>query len=528
MTEDYKDPLESWGRDPQLLLQRDSDGRVALHRMCLEFSEDLIGLLEYMVDICPESVFIADVEGYLPAHMAAQNGSLAAFAYLANFNPHCVYAQAKNGRTALHFAAQNSKLSVIKCILSLFPHTAAIPCNEGRLPLHLACVHGCILCVEALGESFPAAASIRTNEGRYTPLRVATEFKHLATVQYLYGLYPNAALETDSAGMTPLLVALNSRLVEISRLLIHLNPSAAVICHLATGQSPLHMACFLDDKILLRAMAAAAPNAVSAQDFDGFTPLHVCAQNNLFEHFRFLHDLDARPLTTLSHQSRSVLHLAAQHGNDAIVDFILQREKMLCKTASDDGQFLPLHSAAYHGHRQTMLMLLAACPSTVSCRNANGWMPVHSYMFGCRLLNYEMLETFFRLCPASIHAWGDVPSCTEIYLNKLKLSCSSSRDLAETALPTLGIMKSALSDSFLRTLRMLISYSGDHTSPLCGDVQWMFRLNAVWLSVRRRDCLEKVYDGSFESQLKHYVGGQILCRLAISAVDLWKYCIMYL
>jgi ankyrin repeat protein len=524
-------------QQPELLRQRDVDGRLPLHRLCLQ--QDVgkcVGLIEQLIRIYPEAVNTADEEGYIPLHMVCQSGSVPLFDSLVRFDSQNICTPAQNGRTPLHFAAQNRHVTICKRILRLKPVAASCLSNDGRLPLHLASVFGCSICIEELVEAFPAGVWTKTTENRDSPLRIATEFNHFGAVKYLFSKYPNAALETDSLGLTPLLVALQSRFTDVSRLLIELSPESIGICQSVTNRSALHMACFFDDLKTMEMITAQRPALVGLQDIDGMTALHICAQNGYTEQFGHLVRIGPQCIGIMSHQSRSVLHFAAQNDHTDIVRLILAESEnngYLCSLASEDGLYLPLHLASFNDCRQTITLLLQACPSSANARNFQNWLPIHSYLFGSKFYDRTLLRLFLVCNRECVKEVENVASCIEIFLGKGAnvisfVMASRLGDVPQYPVATVSVLKQRLSESYLWILRDMINIDREYDPELRCNVQWIFRSAAVMLTFFPVILLGDGCDDMKVQASSLLAGVAILRKLHVSAVDIWKYVINYL
>lgn len=92
---------------------------------------------------------------------------------------------------------------------------------------------------------------------------------------------------------------------------------------------------------------------VDARDEEGFTFLHVAAENGLKNIVDSFLQCGA-DVNDMSKKGITPLHLAAKNGHKDVVDLLLKREANV--TAS--GSVTPLHVAAYHGHEEVVKALL--------------------------------------------------------------------------------------------------------------------------------------------------------------------------
>ncbi|KAI8432515.1 hypothetical protein MSG28_013516, partial [Choristoneura fumiferana] len=203
---------------------------------------------------------------------------------------------ANDGETPVHSAAALGNLEVLNEILSLAKQKKFIDCqnDEGETPLFKAIKHGHAECVRALLNE--GAALDITLPGDVNVLHVAADYGHYDILKYL--------LEYEES---------------------------------------LNMI-----------------NSLTAGDRRGFGPIHFAASGNHPNCVKLLleKNADIRLRTTCSpHKSSTPLHIAAAKNHAEVAAVVLSIDKTTIHEVNSMGWF-PLHTAAHHGSREVIAMLL--------------------------------------------------------------------------------------------------------------------------------------------------------------------------
>ncbi|XP_073962846.1 transient receptor potential cation channel subfamily A member 1-like isoform X2 [Choristoneura fumiferana] len=204
--------------------------------------------------------------------------------------------KANDGETPVHSAAALGNLEVLNEILSLAKQKKFIDCqnDEGETPLFKAIKHGHAECVRALLNE--GAALDITLPGDVNVLHVAADYGHYDILKYL--------LEYEES---------------------------------------LNMI-----------------NSLTAGDRRGFGPIHFAASGNHPNCVKLLleKNADIRLRTTCSpHKSSTPLHIAAAKNHAEVAAVVLSIDKTTIHEVNSMGWF-PLHTAAHHGSREVIAMLL--------------------------------------------------------------------------------------------------------------------------------------------------------------------------
>lgn len=147
-----------------------------------------IGML---LTVYPAAAQVADHDGYLPLHHAAEFGSEAAVSQLLAAHPAAAGVADRNGMLPLHLAAQSEREAAVRRLLAAHPAAALVQDSQGRTPLHHAVMHThtympySVSAAVMLLAAHPAAALAQDGEGR-TPLQVAIRHHRFEAASVLF------------------------------------------------------------------------------------------------------------------------------------------------------------------------------------------------------------------------------------------------------------------------------------------------------------------------------------------------------
>ena len=215
-----------------------------------------VGIVRYLLEYFPAAANAADGDGRTPLHMACynKNVTLQIIQILVDAAPDSVRTTDNDGWVPLHDLCANktldevTKMEVLKLLLELHPEAIRIADNDdGYLPTHVAANHsGSPEFCGVLIDAYPGSERITTSDGLLS-LHRACNHNTVATVEYLYKLYPNAINHATIDGAYPIHYAIRNSdtptaAVEIVQFLLNCDPN--VILQKSEGTiSLLHFAC---------------------------------------------------------------------------------------------------------------------------------------------------------------------------------------------------------------------------------------------------------------------------------------------
>ena len=98
--------------DLDVLKLQDKLGRSLAHELCLCKLDGSYDLFVHVIEMRGEILYIGDNEGFLPSHMAAQEGKINLCTEIQSRSPTSLTEKSKHGRTPLHFAAQHGRFEI--------------------------------------------------------------------------------------------------------------------------------------------------------------------------------------------------------------------------------------------------------------------------------------------------------------------------------------------------------------------------------------------------------------------------------
>ncbi len=300
----------------------------------------------------------------------------------------------ENNHTILELAMDNSHTKIVEAIIKNYYTDYDRPDINGDLPIHHAADNGSL----AIFDIFIKYKAVRyepNTKANSNPLHLAAEKNRFEFIKRFLKEERNYITDLDDSG------------VEILPCIKQVNKN---------GHTPLFVALFQDNVKSVEYLAADENCDSGAQDPDGDSIFHVCAQYNNVESLRFLlknpqfsntifiknkklqtplhiaatngsidimkmiiakfydgtFDAKEAYLVTKDDLGRTCLHLACELGYFNIVEYLIRDLKLMFLTELMDSKGnTPLHYSAMNGHQSITELLLVYEPN-VNLRNAEG------------------------------------------------------------------------------------------------------------------------------------------------------------
>ncbi|WED42862.1 ankyrin repeat domain-containing protein [Legionella cardiaca] len=338
--------------------------------------------------------------GYIPIHIAALNGHVAAVEELYKLGAatrdcnHAIYAAAQRGHVAviekfhewgndcnqlfddftpIYTAAQYNQLAIIEKL-----HEFGIDCNQpipggftplliatqaGHIPVvdkfieygvdlnlcgpggitaaHIAAKNGHVFILEKffkLGADFHKT----TTDGR-TVAYMAAQNNQVAIIEKLYelGINCNAPI---LHGYTPLYIAAQYGFINVVETLLKLGADPNSFAN--NGFAPIHIAAFANQALVLGKLCEFGANRDSLIN-GNHNALHIAAQMGHVTVIEKLYELGMK-LDSATNEGCTAVYIAAQHGHvDAVSKF---HELGVNITSATEAGFTPIHIAIENGH----------------------------------------------------------------------------------------------------------------------------------------------------------------------------------
>ena len=146
-------------------------------------------MVRLLLEAAPAAAMAASEDGWLPLHVAAQEGHEAVVRLLLEAAPAAAMTTSASGYLPLHWAAYAGHEAVARLLLEAAPAAAMTASEGGWLSLHVAAYIGDEAVVCLLLRAAPqAAAATGVNGTPGTPLQLACHQGHTSTARALLGL----------------------------------------------------------------------------------------------------------------------------------------------------------------------------------------------------------------------------------------------------------------------------------------------------------------------------------------------------
>jgi len=335
-------------------------------------------IMQLLIDAAPESVHSEDISGWMPLHLLCKNREL----------------------------DETTALAILKLLIEKHPDSIRHETNHdydtGFLPIHIACDTGkslyfCRVLIEAYpgseriavkdsAEHFPPGPEQVLDVEGALSLHYACGNNTVATVQYLYKLYPDAINHATTNGHYPIHAAIRNMshrdnatdAVDIVRFLLHCDSKMASLE--VAGQSLLAWACceeYSDSNLnaalqIINLLYDACPESVRKEDWNGKMLLH-------------------------HHCLRQKDETAAIE----ILKLLIEKHPAAVRHADNQGK-LPIHIACFHAQSPELCrLLIEAYPGSERIISAKGMHPFHLACFSGK--SVATVEYLYKLYPDAIN-----------------------------------------------------------------------------------------------------------------------------
>ena len=419
------------------------------------------GIIRCLIEYFPGGASYIHENGSTPLHRACHNPNVTfnIIRLLIDGAPTSVRSANNYGAMPLHFICGNQKvdeataMQILKLLIAKYPETVRHAANDGVLPLHFASGARSPEFCRVLIEAYPGSERISTNKGAL-PLHCACENGSLQTVEYVYGLYPDAINHrAANNGHYPIHTAIlgtkhrndPATAAEIVQFLLDCDPDMKLkrlqgkslfqyACRLPYNDSTIEAAIQVikvlfdvqpevieDNQIstlirqyhqqvqafingeLVYAHQAKKLYPMMTYDDNGYLPLHRALQNKVrLGSIKLL--VKGNPHALQSPYSALPLHVACRHHDSAnVVRYLIGLDTTSLGATDREGN-TALHYACRGAKYQTIALLLEKYNAvSVSKRNAQNKLPIDLLWESNEVSDRESLkhtETVFRLLRA--------------------------------------------------------------------------------------------------------------------------------
>ena len=390
------------------------------------------GIIQCLLDYFPDAASITDEESRSPLHFACYNPNvtLSIIHFLIGAAPASVRSVSNRGNMPLHYLCDNKKvddasaLEILKLLIERCPE-AVRHANKRKFPIHFASQWRSPEFCRLLIEAYPRSERITDATGAL-PLHHACMKGSLATVEYLYGIFPEAINHpTTKNKLYPIHFAIvggkqRAGAVDVVKFLLDCDPDQKL--KLWQRQPLIHFACDtkydnsnIDASIkVIKALYDARPEVIGwnslvkiveeshpqvqafvngelvyarqakehrlviTPDEHGQLPLHRALRNNaMLGSIKLLVKSNPSAVRSVDDRGAFPLHVACEHHDStSVVEYILGHAHIARDATDRDGD-TPLHCACRGAKYGTIALLLEKYGAElVATRNAQGKLPI--------------------------------------------------------------------------------------------------------------------------------------------------------
>ncbi|KAK1734171.1 hypothetical protein QTG54_015174 [Skeletonema marinoi] len=423
------------------------------------------GIIQCLLEYFPAAASTINDNGLVPLHLVCNNKNvtLNIVQLLIDAAPDSVRKEIGDGWMPLHCLCRNVDvdktiaIEILRLLIEKCPEAIRHAENDGFLPIHMGAYYSDPQFCRVLIEAYPGSESERTRDNSGAlPFHFACTSNTVATVEYLYKLYPDAINHATAQGIYPIhyaIIGLRHRenpiaAVDIVQFLLGCDPTVK-LQKFRGLQSLLHVACkreYTDSNIqagiqVIKVVYDAHPEAIEENEFaseiqryhqqvqafinaqlvysrqakdhrlmmtpdgNGQLPLHTALQNNVrLGSIKLLVKGNPSAIRNFDNSGVIPLHMACQHHDSAcVVQYLLDLDRRTLRVVDFDNN-TALHYACRGAKDESIALLLEKYDAvSVSKRNAHKKLPIDLLWESNEVQDRESVEyteSVFRLLKA--------------------------------------------------------------------------------------------------------------------------------
>lgn len=286
---------------------------------------------------------------------------------------------------------KNYPTDVIAAIVEKWPDAARVPNKDGDLPFHIL-----------LKQDYNKQDGSSPFSCTLTPHKL---------VPVLYSAFPNALCYRNMEGETPLQAGImRNDVIETAtvRAVLNLCPDSVKLRTEDKGDTLLHY--YMKEKKrrdVLQTLLQAWPEAVSEQNYDGKTPIHICMERTQIPLGIIETLLQEQPDAAMVKDTEgyTALHFGIEHSLtnlNVLTKFLEVLDGDVAREKNIEGS-TPLHTLVHNKSSLHFInALLKACPDAVKAKDALGQTPLHC----CIRYKAEMevIQAIYKAWPGGVAA----------------------------------------------------------------------------------------------------------------------------
>jgi len=294
-----------------------------------------------IIEICPELLDKEDQEGNIPLYRAINKAKAVSVRVILEANPKAIFYKNKDQSPPLSPILLEDSQDVSEILeesdtkgwkLSEIPEANLTDIEKTET-------------IRIILETHPQVIQVRNEGGKTLAHTVATgqnAARRKLAIE-IFEKYPNARLQQDNQGNTPLHIAIQHNNTQVAKIIL-LQGIDILEIYNKEGRNALHLAT-------------------------------ECRNYELVKSILEVANLDLVKKGTNDAESLNCLHLAAQRGYDDIVELILSRDQSLTKITALATKSTALHIAVFHCHLDVMKTILKRDPDSIKIKNNDNLTP---------------------------------------------------------------------------------------------------------------------------------------------------------
>jgi len=426
-------------------------------------------IIQFILEYFPAAGSFAAHGGKNPLHVACLNKNLTLniVQLLVNADPKSVCSVDSNGRMPLHSICTNRRLDetaaieILKFLIEKHPEAVRHVDQRGCLPIHHASGGKAPEFCRVLIEAYPGSERIHNERGEYgsLPFHWACAINTVATVEYLYKLYPEVIHHKTANGVYPIHFAMKGikkrpspgpdpmDAVDVVQFLLDCDPTVKL--QMIGGKiSLLHFACrqqYTHPNIeaaleMIKVIYDAHPEAIEdsrivstfqyfhqqvqtflntqlvysrqardhrlmmTPDVNGQLPLHTALQSNVrLGSIKLLVKGNPSAIRTFDRSGVIPLHVACRYHDSTVAQYLVGLDTTTLDAVDREGN-TALHCACLGAEFDTIALLLDKYDAvSVSKRNAQKKLPIDILWDSNAVVDrdsVEYMDSVFRLLKA--------------------------------------------------------------------------------------------------------------------------------
>eukprot|EP00985_Skeletonema_marinoi_P007881 scaffold3517_cov169-Skeletonema_marinoi.AAC.3 len=427
------------GCDPNVKYQEVRQGQSLLHLACQCYYNDAsieaaLGIIKVLYDAHPDFIHKEDGEGNLPLHKLCTNdcetAAMEILKLLLEKHPESIRHQNVKGNLPIHIASMMLRSPEFCCALvNAYPGSERIDNMIGMLPIHYACMHKSVATVEYLYTLYPDGINHATRQGLY-PIHTAIssmvqsclwvesdedKWRVVDIVKFLLG-DPRVKFQKLQVLVRVSLFAWAYFLeyndanidaaLEVIKAIYDAHPEAIETDVIASASNDRHpqVQVFVNRQ-LSYSRQARDHRQMTTPDGNGQLPLHTALQSNAtLGSIKLLVKGNPPAVQSPDNSGSLPLHIAcAHHDSPSVVQYLVGLDTVTLD-AVDHYNNTALHYACRGAKHETITLLLEKYDAvSVSKRNAHKKLPIDLLWESNEVLDRESVEyteSVFRLLKA--------------------------------------------------------------------------------------------------------------------------------